>query len=363
MPEGLSSARRALIVLGMHRSGTSALTRVLGLCGATLPRHNMAAGDGNPLGHWEPQPIVDAHDAFLAEAKTGWDSSAGFPDALFDSQSADACRHTLTDLARGEYGDAALFILKDPRISRLMPLWRPVLAELGATPHIVIVVRNPLEIAGSLNRRNGWSERRALIVWLRYMLAAERDTRDLARCFIGYNQLMTDWRGLVAKISRDLDIAFPARGPAVEQEIDGFVRQDLRHHRQQADTLFQRDDIGTGIKLAYRCLIDAVATGAVDSAALDSISRSLDDADAAFERIWLRASRPAVLHETDTEAAPPEANDLLTALMLAEIERANDIAERSQAMVREMRATRSWRYTKPLRALHRAVASRLSGQG
>ena len=68
--------RQALMVLGMHRSGTSALTRVLGLCGAALPHHRMVSHDSNPLGHWEPQPIVDAHERFLAEAGTAWDAMA-----------------------------------------------------------------------------------------------------------------------------------------------------------------------------------------------------------------------------------------------------------------------------------------------
>ena len=339
------------MVLGMHRSGTSALTRVLGLCGAALPRHTMAAGDGNPLGHWEPQLIVDAHDRFLRELGTGWDAIAGYPSAIFNSRPAADCRRTLADLAQREYGDAPLFILKDPRISRLVPLWRPVLSELGVAPRIVIMVRNPLEIAGSLKRRDGWSEHRALFVWLRYLLAAECDTRDMTRCFVGYTQLMNDWRSVVDTISGQLGIAFAERSRAVEQEIDGFVRPDLRHHWHRADTLFQRNDIADCVKQAYRCFSNAAKTGTVDRAALDGIARTLDDAEGALRRMS-RAS-------TDTVPATPGADGTLTALMLAEIERANDVAERSQRVLCEMRASRSWRLTKPLRALDRTIGRML----
>jgi hypothetical protein len=345
-------ARQALMVLGMHRSGTSALTRVLGLCGAALPRHNMDAADSNALGFWEPQPIVDAHDSFLSAAGTGWEAIADYPPAMFASETAAACRRTLADLARREYGDAPLFILKDPRVSRLMKLWRPVLGELGVEPRIIIMVRNPLEIAGSMKHRDGWGQHRTLIVWLRYMLAAERDTRDLPRCFVGYGQLMNGWRAVVDTITERLGIAFPNRGEAVEQEIDGFVRPDLRHHRHQADALLQRDDIAACVKLAYRCFADATEAGAVDQAALDEIARALDEAENALARMTHRKTGPAPVHEADSK---PDFDDTLIALMLAEIEQANGLAERAERTLREMRATWSWRLTKPLRVLGRTV--------
>jgi len=351
-------ARQALLVLGMHRSGTSALTRVLSLCGAALPRNNMAPGLDNILGFWEPQPIVDAHDRFLREAGTGWEAIADYPTSLFASEPAAAFRRSLADLAVSEYSDAPLFILKDPRISRLMPLWRPVLDELGVAPRVVIMVRNPLEIAGSLKARNGWSEHRACLVWLRYLLTAERDTRDLPRCVVGYGQLMNDWRVTVARLSDQLGVALSQRSPAVEEKIDAFIRPDLRHHRHGADALFKRDDIADCVKQAYRCFSDAAETGTVDHAALDRIALMLDDAEETLERMTHSGAKPTPIREI---AHRPDVADTLTALMLAEIERANDVAERSQRLVSEMRGTWSWRFTKPLRALGR-TAGRVMGR-
>jgi hypothetical protein len=340
-------ARQALLVLGMHRSGTSALTRVLGLCGAALPQHKMAAAADNALGFWEPQPIVDAHDRFLKDAGTGWDAIADYPAALFASEAAAACRRGLADLTLREYGNAQLFILKDPRISRLMPLWLPLLNTLGVAPRIVIAARNPLEIASSMRARDGWSEHRTLMLWLRYMLAAERDTRGLVRCFVGYEQLVNDWRGTVDRVSEVLGLAFPARSPAVEREIDGFIRPDMRHHRHGADALLQRDDIADCVKQAWRCFGDAAETGAVDGAVLDRIGGLLAEAEAALER------KPHGARHATTEA-----EQVLTALMLAELERANDAATRAQCLIDEMRATWTWRATKPLRALGRMVGRR-----
>ncbi len=64
------SGRTCLLVLGSHRSGTSMLTRILAIAGATLPKRLMAAGQGNESGHWEPSALVQYHDRLLAEIKS-----------------------------------------------------------------------------------------------------------------------------------------------------------------------------------------------------------------------------------------------------------------------------------------------------
>jgi hypothetical protein len=69
--------RRAILVAGMHRSGTSALTRMVNLLGAALPEDLLPASRGNELGHWEPAKIVELHDKMLESAHSGWDNVFG----------------------------------------------------------------------------------------------------------------------------------------------------------------------------------------------------------------------------------------------------------------------------------------------
>jgi hypothetical protein len=77
-PGTVAGQRTCIVVLGMHRSGTSALTRVLSILGAALPRHVMSPGPSNETGHWEPQKLVDFHDEVLAELDSAWhDWAAG----------------------------------------------------------------------------------------------------------------------------------------------------------------------------------------------------------------------------------------------------------------------------------------------
>src|SRR4029077_5584903 len=108
--------RRAILVLGMHRSGTSALTRLLALCGADLPQRLMAPNFANPKGYWEPADIVDLHDEMLAAAGSSWNDVAGFPLAWLDTPEGQSFRSRLCGSFQRAFGDAPLALLKDPRI-------------------------------------------------------------------------------------------------------------------------------------------------------------------------------------------------------------------------------------------------------
>ena len=108
--------RRAILVLGMHRSGTSALTRLLALCGADLPQRLMEPNFANPKGYWEPADIVDLHDEMLAAAGSSWNDVAGFPLGWLDTPEGQSFRSRLRSSFQDAFDDAPLALLKDPRI-------------------------------------------------------------------------------------------------------------------------------------------------------------------------------------------------------------------------------------------------------
>src|SRR5581483_5443085 len=97
----------------------------------------------------------------------------------------------LEQILRSEYGDSTLFVVKDPRLCRLIPLWLAALERYGARPSFVITTRNPLEVAGSLRARNGFSATKSYLLWLRHLLDAERDSRGFPRVFTSYEQLLS----------------------------------------------------------------------------------------------------------------------------------------------------------------------------
>lgn|GEM_PF-4119616 len=115
----LACTRRAILVVGSHRSGTSALTRVLSLVGRDLPKHLMSPVEGsNELGFWQPESVVEAHETFPAKIGSSWDDVAAFAGGAFVSAAASELRQRLSLLLHEEYGTSPLFVVKDPRISR-----------------------------------------------------------------------------------------------------------------------------------------------------------------------------------------------------------------------------------------------------
>ena len=210
----------------MHRSGTSATAGVLAQLGARMARTPIRADADNTKGYWEPLPIVELHNRLLAEAGSAWDDWGRLDAERIDPGAADA----LAGLYAAEFGDAPLAVLKDPRICRFVPLWRTVLGHLGVAAKVVIPLRHPLEVAGSLASRDGMPLEAALLLWLRHCLEAEAATRGLPRSFLSYEDLMADWRACVDRLAQDLDLVWPTPPDAAAEGIAAFLSRDMRHH-------------------------------------------------------------------------------------------------------------------------------------
>ena len=162
--------RTALIVLGMHRSGTSALAGVLGHLGAALPQDLMAPSDMNAKGFFESNRITGLNDRLLAQAGFTWWDPRRFPAAWFDTPEAATLLDEAVEVLRADYGDAALFVMKDPRICRLLPFWTAALDRFGAQVRIVHTHRAAWDVAASLARWAEYEPEFGLVLWSRHVL-------------------------------------------------------------------------------------------------------------------------------------------------------------------------------------------------
>jgi hypothetical protein len=271
-----------MLVLGMHRSGTSAVTRMLSLRGAALPIRMLAPQPDNETGFWEPSEITAIHDDLLESVGSSWSDIREFPSDWFTSESARHFKCRLLAALIEDYSDSPLFVVKDPRLCRLVPLWRSVLEEYGAAPIFIIPVRNPLEVAASLTKRNGYSEARSLLLWLRHFLAAERDTRGLTRSFVAYDRLLEDWHGVADRIARNLSVLWPRQSAATDIEIDGFLSPALRHYSFEPEDLYFRQDVAQWLKKAFNWALRAANDQVTTSGELDEIHAALETADKVF---------------------------------------------------------------------------------
>src|SRR5215510_8210901 len=126
---GTPGSRRCLAVLGMHRSGTSALTGTLGILGATLPNDLVGSWPSNPKGHFESSRVLELNEQILTALNTYWYDVSSIDFSNVDSITLDRLRTELLRALQTAYNKASLFALKDPRISRLFPLTFSVLEE------------------------------------------------------------------------------------------------------------------------------------------------------------------------------------------------------------------------------------------
>lgn len=230
----------ALVVLGVYRSGTSALTRVLNLCGATLPGNLMAARlDFNRKGFWESEAIVDLDARLLKRLGAEWDT----PDVTVprDGTIADEFIATTEEVLADEFGDASLILIKDPRVCVLAPLWHRALIASGYRPAYVVSLRHPLEVAGSFARSlrsyGGLPLPRGLALWRGYMERVEAfvEETEARVVHVRYGDLLDDWRRVVARIAHGLSLPLDP-GEHVD-EIDRFLERDMRSQRAEDGSL------------------------------------------------------------------------------------------------------------------------------
>ena len=149
--------KNCLVVLGMHRSGTSAFTGILGLLGVNLGTKMLETQPDNPKGFFENKYVVLANDCILETLNTSWDDTFPLPPDWLDRFEGSQLLEDIREFLRSDIIENQLSALKDPRLSRLLPLWLPLFSAEGVTPHFALVIRNPLEIAHSLAHRNGFS--------------------------------------------------------------------------------------------------------------------------------------------------------------------------------------------------------------
>lgn len=219
-----------LIVLGMHRSGTSALAGAVHRLGAAVGSDVAEAPDGNVRGYYEQSCVFDLHEDLLEAYGSSWDDIA--PPAWLAKAGETAVEDfqlRLKDLLREEFADAPLWVVKDPRLCLLLPLWLPVLAQLEVTPYALCAYRPAAEVADSLARRNRFSVDKSNLLWFDHVVAAERASRGLRRCFIAFDELLGHPVQTLERASSQLGIDWP-RSPADRaKSLDRFIDPGLRH--------------------------------------------------------------------------------------------------------------------------------------
>lgn len=223
-----SARSTALLVLGMHRSGTSALAGALAQTGIALGRHLYGPQSGvNDRGFWEHADIAETHDAVFRRLGSYWDDFLPLPEEWWNDPRLVPVRCRLAHFIERDFRKKPLWALKDPRLCRLLPLWTPILHDLTSRVVFVITVRHPQEVAASLARRDGFSWDKSLLLWMAHNLDAFEHSIGYPRITVDFAQLVSEPAATMQRIQDELGLRYPSAD--WEAKIGCFLDAGLRH--------------------------------------------------------------------------------------------------------------------------------------
>lgn len=227
---------KAIFILGMHRSGTSAVTGVLNDLGVDFSSHLLPASSQNPKGYWEHTDVVAIQETFFNMLGRSWDDVRPLPEGWMEGTPAHLTKKGLTSIYERDFAGSSLWGIKDPRLCRLMPLWLPLLAEWKVDPYFILVIRPSEEVIKSLMHRDGMTRDQAQKLWVRYVLEAEKATRGYPRAIVHYRDLVEDqngWYRVMSRLEKEWDIEWPIPYPVAAALISEFLTTELWHQRTE----------------------------------------------------------------------------------------------------------------------------------
>jgi hypothetical protein len=369
---GTSIQRDGFLVLGMHRSGTSALTGTLMRLGAAGPRTPMVGRPDNLKGHWESIPLIAFHDELLASAGSVWHDWRPFNADWYGTPVASQFKARAKELLASEFGNSPVFVLKDPRICRFIRFWLEIFAEEGITPRLLMPVRNPLEVAHSLKTRDGMSLNLGLLLWLRHTLDAEGASRQSVRSLLMWDRFLADWRPETARMAAELGVRWPRLSDRTAMEVDGFLAPELRHERQTSSALETHPDVHDWVRAAFDAMSELSHNPGSNSAraVLDDVRARFETAAQLFGRALATIEADASAHrgaldlERAAHAATLAALDAARLQFLTELEaeRARCAALQAEAAQAGAEAETRAAAHAALQAAHEALTAELARQ-
>lgn len=196
------------LVLGMHRSGTSALSGLLVQAGLDGPVDPMPATEANPRGYWESLSAVELSNQLLDQMGNHWSKCWNLPLNCWNTHS-NAIRNWrcgMLQMLQTSFQAGSRAVLKDPRLCILLPALQPWLESSLIPITVFLPIRHPAEVAASLKAAEDIPCRQALLLWLGHVLHAERNSRQLNRIIIDYRDMLADPEAVLTRSAHALSM-------------------------------------------------------------------------------------------------------------------------------------------------------------
>jgi len=225
-----------VLIVGMHRSGTSALASLIGRMGADLGPDLIGPKASNPKGHFEPRKIVLANEDLLKRLKACNPQSDDLPDDWLEREETKIAKAKIQEIILTDFSNQDLFAIKDPRLCLLLPLYYNLLEELGITVKTIVIHRASQEAIKSLIKREGMSPELGRKYYEKYIRALKANLNGIETISISFDHLIERPKSVIKQIAAFIPSLAVEQSNKSIQDIANCIDPALRHHNLNKKT-------------------------------------------------------------------------------------------------------------------------------
>lgn len=247
-----STKSELVIVMGMHRSGTSLVAHCLGTLYGEIGEELIPARPDNPAGFFEDREFYALNERILRKANASWQDIGKLINYSFNEHHWHNLKQEGIRLIKDRISKHKVFIVKDPRFCVLLPFYKELLKSLDQPVKAVLVLRNPANVAKSLNKRNLISIEHGMQLWTAYNYLALREfsKNDIPwPSIISYEDLLRDPIHQIKKLLKKLGTTVPLE--KIKKFSKSHIRFDLQHHNENSLEIFDYKQTPSWIKKLY----------------------------------------------------------------------------------------------------------------
>ena len=271
---------RLIVVLGMHRSVTSAITRGLQVFGVDLGARLMPAVEGkNAKGFWEDIDLNALNIDLLHAVGSNWSRVSAIDSTDVDILHKQGYFLRAVELLREKVSNSPIFAFKDPRMAKLLPFWKEVFARCQLDVSYVLAVRHPLSVVKSLTKRDGLDAEHCCLLWMGHVITSLTYSADKKRVLVDYDRLMHSPDYELNRIAKNLNLEVdPA---ALQSYKTEFLDGELRHTFYNLNDFLLDDTCSPIVQEIYSALLDVAS----DNVGFDALATKVAQWSVEFEHL------------------------------------------------------------------------------
>lgn len=260
-------SKQLIVVLGMHRSGTSVVTRGLQVMGVDLGNKLMPPVKGNnEKGFWEDLDINSLNIEMLNSLSIDWHFLTPIQSSDVSALRRNGYVQKAVELLREKASGPQVFGFKDPRVTKLLPFWKEVVAQSQLKANYILTIRHPLSVCHSLAKRDGFEIEKGALLWLDHMISSLVGTAGENCIVVDYDNLIQSPADELKRIAKGIQLQIDLL--ELKRFETEFLDKKLRH------TFYQPNELvfDEAVPLLAREVYIEVLKVAMDDRQLDAAS-------------------------------------------------------------------------------------------